>query len=142
VLIRSAVVLVLLALGGWGAASLHHRLTYGTVAGEKQPTLSVDRGDRFSIGVRDLGSSVGDHWTAQAAPQGALDGAGEHHVSDSLLDRLGIGTQNDGGGAGTTYFSYDARQAGTATVTLTNCFQGCHRPSRYSRSVTWTITVK
>jgi hypothetical protein len=142
VLIWSAVVLVLLVLGAWGAAALRHHLTYGTVVGEEQPTLSVERGDRFSIGVRDLGSSVGDHWSAQAAPAGALDAAGEHNVSGNWLDRVGISAQSDGGGAGTTYFSYDARQAGTATVTLTNCFQGCRQPSRYSRSVTWTITVK
>jgi len=138
----SAVVLVLLVLGGWGAAALHRHRTYGTVAGEDQPTLSVERGDRFSIGVRDLGASVGDHWTAQTTPAGALAGAGERTVSDSWLDRVGLAPQTDGGGAGTTYFSYDARQTGTATVVLTNCFQGCHGPSPNSRSVTWTITVK
>lgn len=138
----SVVVLVLLVLAGWGAAALHHHLTYGKVVGEKQQTLSVDRGDRFSIGVRDLGASVGDHWSAQATPEGALAGAGRRKVSDNWLDRIGIGPSSDGGNAGTTYFSYDARRAGTATVTLTNCFQGCHQPSQYSRSVTWTITVK
>jgi hypothetical protein len=138
----SAVVLVLLVLAGWGAAVLRHHVTYGKVVGEEQPTLSVDRGDRFSIGIRDLGASVGDHWTAQAAPEGALAGAGRRKVADNWLDPIGLAPESDGGGAGTAYFSYDARQAGTATVTLTNCFQGCHQPSQYSRSVTWTITVR
>jgi hypothetical protein len=138
----SLVALVVVAGATWAGLTWHHHNVYGTIVGEDRQTLTVDRGERFSIGVRDHGLSVGDHWTAQAAPASALAAAGEHKVSSNWLERIGIHIETDGGGDGTRYFVYDPKQAGTATVTLSNCFQGCHFPSPYTRSVTWTITVK
>jgi hypothetical protein len=136
-----AAVVVLAAGATWGGLAWHQHATYGTVVREDQKTLTVDRGDRFSIGVRDHGPSVGDHWTAQTAGD-TLDPAGKRHVYFNPLERVGIHVEGAGGGDGTTYFIYDARRTGTAVVTLSNCFQGCHWPSPYTRSVTWTITTR
>jgi hypothetical protein len=134
-------VVVLAAGATWGGLAWRHHAIYGTVVSEDQTTVTVHRGDRFSIGVRDHGPSVGDHWTAQIAGD-TLGAAGQRHVSANLLERVGIHVEGAGGGDGTTYFLYDARRTGIAAVTLSNCFQGCHWPSPDTRSVTWTITIR
>jgi hypothetical protein len=137
-----AAVVVLAAGATWGGLAWHHHATYGTVVREDQKTLTVDRGDRFSIGVRDHGPSVGDHWTVETTAGDTLSAVGQRHVSFDLLERVGINIETAGGGDGITYFRYDARRSGTAAVTLSNCFQGCHWPSPYTRSVTWMITIR
>ena len=138
----SLAALLLAATTTWAVAAIRHHVVYGTVAGEDHRTLTVDRGDRFSIAIRDLGRSVGDHWTAEATPAAAVRTLSERKVAGNLLERVGIHIETMGGGQGTRYFRYDAIRTGTVTVTLSNCFQGCHEPSPYSRSVSWTITVR
>lgn len=121
------------------AVMVRHHFVYGRVVDETQLTVTVHRGDRLSLAVPDAGASVGDSWSAVVAPDGMLRQVDNRKVMGNLLDRI-FGPAA-GGGAGTRYFIYRADAAGAATVTLSDCFQGCHEPSPYSRSVVWTITV-
>ncbi len=134
--------MVVLAGAGWGGLTLYRRHVYGTVFTDSQLTVSVGAGDRFSLAVPDRGASVGDAWSTEVTSTGVLTPQGRRTRSRSLLDR--IGPPRLGGGQGTAYFLYDARAAGTTTVTLSNCFQGCDHPTTKaeSRDVTWTITVR
>jgi hypothetical protein len=133
---------VVVAGAGWGGLVLYSRHVYGTVFTDSQLTVTVDAGDRFSLAVPDRGASVGDAWSTEVISADVLIAQGRRTRSKSLLDR--IGPPRLGGGQGTAYFLYDARAAGTATVTLSNCFQGCDHPTTKaeSRDVTWTITVR
>jgi hypothetical protein len=121
--------------------ALRDHATFGTIFDEKELTVTVKPGDRFSLAVPD-GGSIGDEWSAAVAPDGVLTATGNRLVMSNLLDRI-FGPQA-GGGAGTRYFTYSANQRGTATVRLFDCFQGmCNTPyDKYSRAVTWTVTVK
>jgi hypothetical protein len=137
-----AAIVVLAGAATWGGLAWHRHATYGTIATEDHPTLTLDRGDRFSLAVRDHGPSIGDHWTAQPPAGDMISAAGHRNIPFSLLARIGIDTGEIGGGDGTTYFLYDARRSGTATVTLSNCYRGCTEPSPETRDVSWTITVR
>ncbi len=134
--------IVVLVAAAWGGVAWRHHATFGTIAGEDRTTLTVDRGDRISLAVPDRGSSVGDSWSARVSPDGVLSPVDNRKVMGNIVDRI-FGPQI-GGGGGTRYFVYDADHAGTAAVTLSNCFQGCDHPTKSaeSRSVTWTITVR
>lgn len=135
----------LLALAGVaiGVGAVRRHVVLGTVAGEDRPAVEVDRGDRVSIAVRDRGASVGDSWTAATAPPGTLVPVAEHNVPRSWRERLfGRDSELAGGGDGTTYFVYEAKRSGSATVTLVNCFQGCDEPTPESRTVAWQVTVR
>jgi hypothetical protein len=134
---------VVLAVGAtWGGLAWHRHAVYGTVVGEDKTTLTVDRGDRFSLAVPDRGASVGDSWSANVGPSGVLAPVDNRMVMNNFVDRV-FGPLV-GGGAGTRYFIYDADRSGSATVTVANCFQGCDHPTKAaeSRSVTWRITVR
>jgi hypothetical protein len=137
-----AAVVVLAAGATWGGLAWRHHATYGTVVGEDQKSLTVDRGDRFSLAVPDRGASVGDSWSAAVVPQAALASAGNRKVLSSLVDRI-FGPLA-GGGAGMRYFIYTAEREGSARVTLSNCFQGCYdvRTRAASRTVAWVITIR
>ena len=138
------VVVVVVVLGAltWGGVVFYRHRVYGAVYSESQTSVMVGKGDRFSLAVPDRGASVGDYWTAQVDPAGLLSDQGKRTRHTALLDR--VRDPLLGGGQGTTFFTYDATGTGTATVTLSNCFQGCTTPEAKaaSRSVTWTITVK
>jgi inhibitor of cysteine peptidase len=139
ILLCSAAAVPSLVGAAAGVVALRHRAAYGTVLDEMALTATVGSGHRFSLAVADAGASVGDSWSAAVAPDAPLTAVDNRVVMRSLLDRtLGPAA---GGGAGTRYFVFRADRAGTARVTLSNCFQGCHRPSPYSRSLVWTITV-
>ena len=136
--------LVAIAVGAalnWGVVALRDHATFGTIFDEKELTVTVGPGERFSLAVPD-GGSIGDEWSATVAPDGVLTATGNRLVMSNLLDRI-FGPQA-GGGAGTRYFTYSANQPGVATVRLFDCFQGmCNTPyDKYSRAVTWTVTVK
>jgi hypothetical protein len=73
-------------------------------------------------------------------PDGVLTTVGNRKIMSNLADRL-FGPAA-GGGGGTRYFIYTATAPATARVTLANCFQGCHKPSPLSRTVTWQVTVR
>jgi hypothetical protein len=137
-----AAVVVLAAGATWGGLAWHQHATYGTVVREDQKTLTVDRGDRFSLAVPDRGASVGDSWSSSVGPGGVLTPVDNRMVMSNLADRV-FGPLA-GGGAGTRYFIYDGDRSGRATVTVANCFQGCDHPTKAaeSRSITWTITVR
>lgn len=140
--VRWAVAAVLATAGLSGAGvTLHRHLVYGTVVTEDRLTTTVTVGDRLSLAVPDHGPSAGDSWTARTGTGGVLEPRGSRLRYASPLDE--ISGPAAGGGRGTRYFRYDARAAGTTTVTLSNCFQGCRNPvaDRVSRSVTWTIAV-
>lgn len=65
-------------------------------------------------------------------------------IADSLSDRLfGPAPGSGGGGGGQRLITFKAKSAGTTTITLSNCFQGCgnERTRALSRSVSWTVTV-
>ena len=133
---------VVLMAAVWGGVAWRRHATFGTIAGEDRTTLTVDRGDRFSLAVADRGASVGDSWSARVSPDGVLTSVDNRMVRGNIVDRI-FGPQI-GGGAGTRYFVYHADHAGTAAVTLSNCFQGCDHPTKAaeSRSITWTVTVR
>ncbi|MCU7727731.1 hypothetical protein ODJ79_28775 [Actinoplanes sp. KI2] len=135
------VIVVVLGALTWGGVVVYRHRVYGTVYSESQTSVTVGKGDRFSLAVPDRGASVGDFWTAQVAPDGLLGDQGKRTRHKALLDR--VRDPLLGGGQGTTFFTYDATATGTAKVTLSNCFQGCSSPASQaaSRSVTWTITV-
>ncbi|MEU8607714.1 hypothetical protein AB0C29_06910 [Actinoplanes sp. NPDC048791] len=143
VLSWSLAVAILLAAAVWGGLTLHERATFGTKINEEDLTVEVDEGDRFSLAVPDRGASVGDSWTATVAPAGKLEPVAERKVPDSWWSRL-VGRDGDmaGGGGGTTYFVYEAKESGTAVVTVANCFQGCDEPSPLSRTVIWQVSVR
>jgi hypothetical protein len=138
------VVVVVVVLGGltWGGVVFYRHRVYGTVYSESQTSVTVGKGDRFSLAVPDRGGSVGDYWTARVDPAGLLGDQGKRTRHRALLDR--VRDPLLGGGQGTTFFTYDATATGTAKVTLSNCFQGCDSPESKaaSRSVTWAITVR
>jgi hypothetical protein len=103
----------------------------------------VHLGERFSLAVPDRGASVGDEWSATVAPAGLLSAGFSRQVPGNPMDRA-FGSQL-GGGAGTRYFPYTAKQRGTVTVQLANCFQGLCRIRQANpndRQVSWRITVE
>lgn len=137
----AVVVVVVLGALTWGGVVFYRHRVYGTVYSESQTSVTVGKGDRFSLAVPDRGASVGDYWTAHVTPDGLLSGQSKRTRHQALLDR--VRDPLLGGGQGTTFFTYDATATGTAKVTLSNCFQGCAGPESKaaSRNVTWTITV-
>jgi hypothetical protein len=142
IVLWSLAAVVLGAALNWGALELRHHVVYGTVIDESDLTVTVQRGERFSLSVPDRGASVGDEWSAAVEPAGILTTIENRMVMSNLFDRV-FGPLA-GGGAGTRYFIYTANRRGTATVKLFNCFQGgCDQPGdKISRGVTWEITVR
>ncbi len=136
------VIAVVLWVGiGLGASTVRRQVVFGDVHTEAAKAVTVGRGDRFSLAVRDRGASVGDHWTQRtAAPDVVTVREERHEPAGGVLAKLG----GDGGGDGTRYFVFEARRPGTTTVVLSNCFQGCTPGWReaVSRSISWTITVE
>jgi hypothetical protein len=132
---------IVLGLAGYLAVRGVQRARYGEVHAEGT-AVAVGQGDRFSLAVPDRGASVGDHWTLSMQPEGVVVPVRSQLIAGNIVDRI-LGPA-PGGGSGTRYFVLDARRAGTATVTLHNCFQGCHdeRTRAASRDVTWTVTVR
>ena len=141
VLLWSLAVVITLAGATWAALTLHDQATYGSELTETTRTPTLNQGDRFSLAVPDRGASVGDSWTAAVAPDGIVTATGNRKVMSNVWDRI-FGPAM-GGGAGTRYFTFTADNPGAATVTLSNCFQGCHDDYTrgVSRTVSWTITV-
>jgi inhibitor of cysteine peptidase len=137
-----ALTVVLAAAATWGGFAWHRHATYGTIAGEDRTSLTVARGDRLSLAVPDRGPSVGDSWSAVMAPDGVLTQVDNRMIMSSLADRI-FGPLT-GGGGGTRYFIYEADHSGAASVTVSNCFQGCDHPGKTaeSRRITWRITVR
>ncbi|WP_422770875.1 protease inhibitor I42 family protein [Plantactinospora sp. WMMC1484] len=140
VLIGAALALLVVVVAVAGLA-IRRQLRYGTIADQETASITVDVGDRFSLRVPDRGPSVGDRWSASADPADLVEQVGDELVSDSLGDRL-FGPAL-GGGGGFRFFRFDAKQAGRATITLSNCFQGCHNERTRSQSTTtvWTVTI-
>jgi hypothetical protein len=139
-LVLAAVLLV--GLVGVVVTTGIQRARYGEVHAEGAATVTVDRGNRFSLAVPDRGASVGDHWTTAVAPDGAAVLVHSELIGDNIVDRM-IGPAA-GGGGGTRYFVFDARRSGSVTITLHNCFQGCgdDRTREESRDAVWTVTVR
>jgi inhibitor of cysteine peptidase len=133
---------LVLGLAGFLALRGVQKARYGEVHAEGTGTVVVDRGDRFSLSVPDRGASVGDHWTVSAEPDGTVSLARSQLIAGNIVDRV-LGPA-PGGGGGTRYFVFEARRSGTVTVTLHNCFQGCHdeRTREASRDTTWTVSVR
>jgi hypothetical protein len=140
IVLWSVAAVVLGAALNWGAVELRHHVVFGTVFDESDLSVTVRRGDRFSLVVPDMGGSVGDSWSATVIPAAVLTAVEDREVMSSPVDRI-FGPAA-GGGAGHRYFIHVASQQGMATVKLSNCFQGCHEPSPYSRDVVWTVTVR
>jgi hypothetical protein len=136
-----AAVLVL-GLAGFLAVRGIQRARYGEVHAEGTGVVAVDPGDRFSLAVPDRGASVGDHWSLSMRPDGVVTHVRSQLIAGNLVDRV-LGPA-PGGGGGTRYFVFDARRAGTVTITLHNCFQGCRdeRTRAGSRDATWTVSVR
>jgi inhibitor of cysteine peptidase len=136
------VVLVLIGLAGLATAKVVQWTRYGDVHPEGGSAVVVDHGHRFSLAVPDRGPSVGDHWTAAATPDGVVTLVRNEQVDGNIAAWV-LGPAI-GGGAGTRYFVFDARRAGSVTITLHNCFQGCRtdRTTAESRDVVWTVTVR
>jgi hypothetical protein len=141
IVLWSVAAVVLGAALNWGAVELRHHVVFGTVFDESDLTVTVQKGERFSLSVPDRGASVGDKWSATVEPAGSLITVENRMVMSNLLDRI-FGPQA-GGGAGTRYFIYTANVQGSATVKLFDCFQGgCDQPGdKISRGVTWEITI-
>jgi inhibitor of cysteine peptidase len=137
------VVVAVLVVGLAGVVTVHvvRRARWGDVRDETRITVAIDRGGRFTLAVPDRGASVGDHWTASVRPEGAAVLVRSELVAGNVFDRV-LGPAN-GGGGGTRYFVFDARRAGSAAITLHNCFQACadDRTRAASRDLTWTVKV-
>ncbi|MEU6235207.1 protease inhibitor I42 family protein [Kitasatospora sp. NPDC047058] len=115
----------------------------GRVLGADERSVSVAPGERFSVSVRD-NASVGDYWSL-ADPQ--PDAAVVAKV-DEVLDTPDDAEGKDGAG-GTRFYVFEARSAGTTTITLFNCFRSlCNDPktSDQDRTLlvrnTYTVTVR
>jgi hypothetical protein len=137
-------VVLVIVVGGavWGGVALYRHKVYGAVFSDSQLSGAVAVGERFSLAVPDRGPSVGDSWSATAGAGELVTARGQRTLHKAPIDR--VRAPLPGGGQGTTFFLYDAKAAGTATITLSNCFQGCDQPtpSSETRNVTWTITVR
>ncbi|MPZ81948.1 MAG: hypothetical protein GEV28_16765 [Actinophytocola sp.] len=93
---------------------------HGTEFSVEDTHIEVARGESFTIAVTD-NASVGDKWTLSEEPDAAVVTTnGDDYVPDSADNREGDG--------GTRYFLFDATAAGTTSLALFNCFQGCHQP--------------
>lgn len=142
-IVAAAVFAAVLIVGAvWAAGLYRNHTTYGTIVTEKNLSVTIDQGDRLTLSVPDRGPSVGDNWSHSAEPANGLKFIEKRHISDSLVERL-FGSA-PGGGAGDTYFIFEAEQSRRVSVTLTNCFQGCGsaRTKEQSRSVSWQVTVR
>ena len=82
--------------------------------------IQVGPGESFTIAVGD-NASVGDDWSLSTEPDARVVTAdGDHYVADSDEDVAG--------GGGTRYFVFTAKENGTTTVELRNCYRGCAEP--------------
>ncbi|WP_203816858.1 hypothetical protein [Paractinoplanes ferrugineus] len=142
VIVRAVVAVVVLAGLAWAGVAVYRHQVYGAVFAESQLSVPVDAGDRFSLAVPTSGGSVGDSWTAAGDAAGLLGTPAERTRHDGLLDR--VRDPLLGGGEGTKFFTYDASKAGSTSVTLSYCFQGCDNPATQARkrTVTWNVTVR
>jgi hypothetical protein len=137
----SLVAVVLLVAAVVGGVASYRRVTYGSRYAEAKTSVSADKGSVFTLVVPDRGASVGDRWTAAVADPAVAEQVRSRLIADSLSDRL-FGAAL-GGGGGQRLITFKAKSAGTTTITLSNCFQGCdnERTQADSRSVSWTVTV-
>jgi hypothetical protein len=124
-----------------GGTALYRRATYGTKYGEDQQSVAASEGRLFTVVIRDRGPSVGDNWTASVSDETTISQLRSTLIPSSFLDPW-FGPKK-GGGGGQRLFTFRAKASGTATVTLSNCFQGCwdDRTRTLSRSVSWTVSV-
>lgn len=141
VVLIGAALAVLVVVAAVVGLVVRRQLRYGTIVDRETASITVDVGDRFSLRVPDRGPSVGDRWSASADPADLVERVGDELVSDSLGDRL-FGPAL-GGGGGVRYFRFDAKRAGRATITLSNCFQGCRteRTRAVSTTTVWTVII-
>ncbi|NJC69065.1 protease inhibitor I42 family protein [Planosporangium thailandense] len=128
-----------IGLIGVGVARAVQRVRYGDIHTDGGSPVVAGPGHRFALAVPDRGASVGDHWTATVAPDGIVALVRSEQVAGNIVDRL-IGPAV-GGGAGTRYFVFAARRAGTVVITLHNCFRGCDRGAD-RRDTVWAVTVR
>jgi hypothetical protein len=138
------VLVAVVVLGGlaWGGVAVYRHQVFGTVYSESQLSVTLDKGERFSLAVPTSGGSVGDSWTASGDAAGLVGSPKERTRFGGLLDR--VRDPLLGGGKGTKFFTYDASKAGTTSVALNYCFQGCDNPGTQDRkrTVTWNVTVR
>jgi hypothetical protein len=141
-LIWSLVAVVVLVAGVFAGLAIYRDAKYGTRYGESERTLSVASGEVFTLVVPDRGASVGDRWTASVSDGAVVAQVGSVLVADSLADRV-FGPA-PGGGGGQRLITFRAQNPGTATIVLSNCFQGCanERTRAASREVSWSVTVE
>lgn len=134
-----AVVLVVATIGG---VAIYRKATYGTRYGEAEQNVTTSVDSVFTLVVPDRGPSVGDYWTASADDPALAEQVRSTLIADNVIDRW-FGPAI-GGGAGQRLITFRAKAAGTTTITLTNCFQGCdnERTRAESRTVSWRVTVE
>jgi Chagasin family peptidase inhibitor I42 len=118
-----------------------HRLRYGAEFPVSASSARVQVGDRFSLTVNDLGGSVGDSWSVKEQSDPAVARLIHDELVLPFYER--IGPRASGCCSGTHYFTFGARQPGTTTITLYDCFQGCgnQRTLRSSTTRSWTVVV-
>jgi hypothetical protein len=114
--ILAGILAALVLVGGitWAVQAIRHRVRYGQTFDESALHPAVAVGDRFSLAIPDRGASVGDQWAATVTPANAVTDEGSTQELSSLTERI-FGAQ-DGGGAGTRYFTYTADRPGAVTV--------------------------
>ncbi|MCP2328845.1 hypothetical protein HDA40_007352 [Hamadaea flava] len=141
-LIWSLVAVVAVVGAVVGGVAVYRAATYGDRYDAEHSAVTVSDGSVFTLVVRDRGASVGDYWTATVADPAIAEQVGSELVADSLSDRV-FGAA-PGGGAGERLITFKATAAGTTTITLSNCFQGCDNDRRKAASstVSWTVTVE
>jgi hypothetical protein len=139
-LVWSLVAVVVLVAAAIGGVTLYRQATYGHRYGGGS-AVSTDKGSVFTLVVRDRGASVGDRWTATVADPAIVEQIRSELVADSWHDRV-FGA-NAGGNGGDRYITFKAKSAGTTTITLSNCFQGCDndRTRGLSQTISSTVTV-
>ncbi|MBG0829825.1 protease inhibitor I42 family protein [Planomonospora sp. ID67723] len=127
---------------GCGAGSAVY--DYGEVVGGgvgRTAEVEVAPGQRFSLAV-DENASIGDSWRMGSLPDPKV----ASFISAEYESESGPGVTGSGG---VRYFVFNAKQGGTAVVTLSNCWRcGADRvpADEQSRSrsgdATFRITVK
>jgi predicted secreted protein len=135
---------VVVVAGVVGTNLVVHRVSYGAefteskTGAESRTAITVDKGDRFSIVVRD-NASIGDDWSLRDQPDQAvatLDG--DEYTSDTAWF-----SEPAAGSGGKRYFTFTAQGSGSTSIVLLNCFRcGSAQESKDSYAATFEVTVR
>ncbi|RZS30563.1 chagasin family peptidase inhibitor I42 [Herbihabitans rhizosphaerae] len=98
--------------------------------------ITVKPGEKFSVVVRS-NASVGDRWSVRRAPDPRIaEGGKGEFVSDAEP-----GQKPMPGQGGRVFFVFTAKEKGSTTAELFNCFRGCDSPQDQAESTTHLLRI-